>query len=154
MRLNNTLASAMAVALLLAGVSLARTEGRVVGVASIETASTTKSDDGSSKHEMSAKDLKQRLDKGEKIVIIDARAGLNGQIVKGAVLVPEDKVEEWAKTADKAAVIVTYCTCPHDETAESEMHKLRELGFQNAFSLTGGLNAARTAGIEVVAPKE
>jgi hypothetical protein len=31
---------------------------------------------------------------------------------------------------------------------------LRKLGFQNSFSLTGGLNAAKTAGIEIVVPKE
>ena len=103
---------------------------------------------------MSAKDLKQRLEKGEKIVIIDAREGLNGQIIKGALHLPENKLKEWANTADQAAVIVTYCTCPHDEAAESEVEMLRKWGFQNAFSLTGGLKAALAAGIEVVVPKE
>jgi rhodanese-related sulfurtransferase len=103
---------------------------------------------------MTAKDLKQRLDKGEKIVILDAREGLNGQIIKGAIHLPEDKLEEWAKTADKTTVIVTYCTCPHDEAAESEVHKLRQMGFPKTYSLKGGLDAARAAGIEIVAPKE
>lgn len=103
---------------------------------------------------MSAKDLKQRLDKGEKIIIIDARHDLAGQILKGAIHVPSDKLDDWAKSIDKSSVIVTYCTCPHDEAADSEMHKLREMGFKNAFSLSGGLEAARTAGIEVVAPSE
>ncbi|HEV8483688.1 MAG TPA: rhodanese-like domain-containing protein [Blastocatellia bacterium] len=154
MRLSKTLASAMAAALLLAGASLANTEGPFLGVAWIETGSTSTSDDGVSNYEMSAKDLKQRLDKGEKIVILDAREGLNGQIIKGAIHLPEDKLEEWAKTADKATVIVTYCTCPHDEAAESEVHKLRQMGFPKTFSLKGGLDAARAAGIEIVAPKE
>ena len=140
MRLNKALVSGIAAMLLLAGLALAG-----AGV---------KSDDGSAKYAISAKDLKERLDKGEKIVIIDARAGLNGQIIKGALHVPEDKLKEWSNTADKAAVIVTYCTCPHDEASEEEVEMLRKWGFQNAFSLTGGLKAAMAAGIDVVVPKE
>ena len=140
MRMNKTLVSAIVATLLLTGVALARTG--------------MKPDDGSSKQAISAKDLKERLDKGEKIVIIDARAGLNGQIIKGALHIPEDKLKEWSNTADKAAVIVTYCTCPHDEASEEEVEMLRKWGFQNAYSLTGGLKAALAAGIEVVVPKE
>ncbi|HSB08836.1 MAG TPA: rhodanese-like domain-containing protein [Blastocatellia bacterium] len=107
---------------------------------------------GNAEDHISAKDLKARLDKGEKVVIIDARHDLAGQILKGAVHLPSDKLEDWAKGVDKNTVIVTYCTCPHDEAADSEMHKLREMGFKNAYSLSGGLDAARAAGIEVVAP--
>jgi rhodanese-related sulfurtransferase len=104
--------------------------------------------------QMSAKDLKARLDKGDKIIIIDARHDLGGQILKGAIHVPSDKLDDFAKTADKSAVIVTYCTCPHDEAADAEMHRLLEMGFKNAYSLTGGMDAARNAGIEVVAPAD
>ena len=106
------------------------------------------------KQQMTAKDLKARLDKGEKVIILDARHNLGGQILKGAIHVPSDKLEEWAKTADKDAVIVTYCTCPHDEAADAEMEKLLQMGFKNAYSLTGGMDAARSAGIEVVTPAE
>jgi len=106
------------------------------------------------KQQMTAKDLKARLDNGEKVIILDARHNLGGQILKGAIHVPSDKLEEWAKTADKDAVIVTYCTCPHDEAADAEMEKLLEMGFKNAYSLTGGMDAARSAGIEVVTPAE
>jgi len=106
------------------------------------------------KQQITAKDLKARLDKGDKVVIIDARHDLVGQILKGAIHVPSDKLEEWAKTADKDAVIVTYCTCPHDEAADAEMEKLLQMGFKNAYSLTGGMDAARSAGIEVVTPAE
>ena len=106
------------------------------------------------KQQMTAKDLKARLDKGEKVIIIDARHNLGGQILKDAIHVPGDRLEEWAKTADKDAVIVTYCTCPHDEAADAEMEKLLQMGFKNAYSLTGGMDAARSAGIEVVTPAE
>ena len=62
------------------------------------------------KQQMTAKDLKMRLDKGEKVIIIDARHELGGQILKGAIHVPSDKLEAWARDADKNSVIVTYCT--------------------------------------------
>ena len=154
MRLRNSLLLAIAVTLLFAALSLAGTGGNALGVAGIDIGTTGTFDDGVSNYEMTAKDLKQRLDKGEKIVILDARAGLNGQIIKSAIHLPEDKLEEWAKTVDKSTVIVTYCTCPHDEASESEVHKLRKMGFPKTYSLKGGLDAARAAGIEIVAPKE
>lgn len=106
------------------------------------------------KPQMSAKVLKQRLDSGEKITIIDARHDLGGQIIKGAVHIPMDKLEEWAKDVDKDAIIVTYCTCPHDEAAEAEVKSLQSWGYQSAYSLKGGMNAAREAGLEIVAPTE
>jgi rhodanese-related sulfurtransferase len=106
------------------------------------------------KHEMAAADLKARLDKGEKVVVVDARSNLNGQILKGAIHVPVMSIEEWAKDKPKDTVVVTYCTCPHDEAAKSEVEKLRAMGFTNAYTLAGGLSAAQTAGIEVVAPAE
>ena len=108
----------------------------------------------SDKPQINAKDLKDRLDKGEKITIIDARHDLGGQIIKGAIHVPMDKLEDWSKDVDKNAMIVTYCTCPHDEAADAEVGKLREMGFKNSFALSGGLEAARIAGFEVVAPAE
>ena len=94
------------------------------------------------------------LDKGDKVIIIDARHSLGGEILKGAIHVPSDKLDDWAKNADKTAVIVTYCTCPHDEAADAEMLKLLQMGFKNAYSLTGGMDAARAAGIEIVAPAD
>jgi rhodanese-related sulfurtransferase len=106
------------------------------------------------KHEMAAPDLKARLDKGEKIVVIDARTSLNGQILKGAIHVPVASIGEWAKDKSKDTVVVTYCTCPHDEAAKSEVEHLRAMGFTEAYTLAGGLSAAQTAGIEVVAPAE
>jgi rhodanese-related sulfurtransferase len=119
-------------------------------------AQDAKSDKASAakKNQMSAKELKERLDKGDKVIIVDARHNLNGQIIKNAVHVPTDNLAEWAKSIDKNAVIVTYCTCPHDEAAEKEVKDLLGMGFVNAYSLMGGLDAARNAGIDVVAPKE
>jgi len=106
-------------------------------------------DDSAAKPQMSAAELKQRLDKGDKIVIVDARHSLNGEKIINAVHVPSDKLAEWAKNVDKKTVIVTYCTCPHDEAAEEEVRELKKMGFESVYSLTGGMSAARKAGIEI-----
>jgi rhodanese-related sulfurtransferase len=106
------------------------------------------------KPQITAKELKERLDKGEKIIIIDARHDLGGQIVKGAIHIPMDKLEEWAKDADKDALTVTYCTCPHDEAADAEVQKLQKMGFKKAYALSGGLDAARSAGLEIATPAD
>lgn len=106
------------------------------------------------KHEITAQELKERIDKGEKVVIIDARHDLGGQIIQSAVHVPMDRLEEWSKSVDKKTIIVTYCTCPHDEAAEAEVKSLQGWGYENAYSLKGGMNAARAAGIAIVAPTE
>ena len=108
----------------------------------------------SEKPQITAAQLKERLDQGEKITIIDARHDVSGQIVKGAIHVPMDDLEVWAKDIDKNAMIVTYCTCPHDEAADAEVVKLRQMGFKHSFALSGGLEAARIAGLEVVAPAD
>src|SRR5947207_2069109 len=108
----------------------------------------------SDKPQIMATELKKKVDQGEKVTIIDARHDLGGQIVKGAIHVPIDKLEDWAKNIDKDAMIVTYCTCPHDEAADAEVEKLRQMDFKNSFALSGGLEAARIAGFEVVTPAE
>jgi rhodanese-related sulfurtransferase len=110
--------------------------------------------DVAEKPELSATELKARLDNNESVTILDARKELSGEILKGAIHVPLNQVEQWAKSADKNMLIVAYCTCPHDETAQAAVHTLRRLGFENAFSLIGGLSAARKAGLEVVTPTQ
>lgn len=149
MQFRNALLASM-LTMALAGAAFAQTDKHSHDHGSAKADSKASTD--SAKPQIAAKDLKQRLDKGEKIVVIDARHELGGRILKGALHVPMDKLEEWAKDVNKKTVIVTYCTCPHDEAADAEVKKLREMGFDNAFALSGGLDAARAAGIEVVTP--
>jgi rhodanese-related sulfurtransferase len=54
----------------------------------------------------------------------------------------------------RTSEFVTYCTCPHDEAADAEVKKLRQMGFGDAYALSGGLDAARAAGFEIVTPSE
>lgn len=151
MRFRNMLLAAMGTLSLLVAGALAQTTQHDHDHGSAKAAGSKDSAEVG-KQQMTAKDLKARLDKGDKVIIIDARHELGGQIIKGAIHVPSDKLDAWAKDADKSAVIVTYCTCPHDEAADAEVHTLLQMGFKNAYSLTGGMDAARAAGIEVVTP--
>ena len=152
MRLRNILPVAMTTMVLLVAAAFAQTDKHAHdhGAAKADSRDSAQI----AKQQMTAKDLKARLDRGDKVIIIDARHDLGGQILKGAIHVPSDKLEDWAKDADKSAVIVTYCTCPHDEAADAEMHTLLQMGFKNAYSLTGGMDAARSVGIEVVTPAD
>ena len=138
-------------ATVIAGGAAARTAKHVNGYGSVMAAQSKTTDDAG-KPQITAKDLKQRLDRGDKITIIDARHEVGGEMLKGALHVPGDKLEDWAKNVDKDSVIVTYCTCPHDEAADAEVQKLQTMGFKNAYALAGGLDAAKSAGFAVVSP--
>jgi rhodanese-related sulfurtransferase len=144
---------AMMLTAAMAGAAFAQTDKHAHHHDSAKAAESKASTDAA-KPQIAAKELKQRLDNGERIVVIDARHELGGQILKGAIHVPMDRLEAWAKDVDKKTVIVTYCTCPHDEAADAEVKTLRQMGFSDAYALSGGLDAARAAGLEVVAPSE
>lgn len=108
--------------------------------------------DSSVARPMTADALKARIAKGEKVVIVDARSELDGEIIKNAVHVPDEQLVAWSDTAPKDVPIVIYCTCEHDEAAIGEVLGLQNLGFTNAYVLEGGLAAAKKAGIDVVTP--
>jgi rhodanese-related sulfurtransferase len=101
---------------------------------------------------MKAEDLKKKLDAGEKVVVVDGRDDLDGQIVKGAVQVSEMQLVPWSEKAPKDVPLVFYCTCTDDGIAIGDVVGLQNLGFTNAYYLEGGLDAARKAGIAVVKP--
>ena len=152
MRIRNALFAAVMLTALM-GAALAQTDKHNHEHSS-GLAADSKASPESAKPQIAAKDLKARIDKGEKITIIDARHDVGGEIIKGAIHVPSDQLEAWAKSADKSSVIITYCTCPHDEAADGEVKTLRAMGFINAYALSGGLDAARAAGFEIVPPAD
>jgi hypothetical protein len=55
-------------------------------------------------------EVRQRQKAGQKPIIVDTRASVSDEIVKGAVVVPADGLEAWAKGIPKNALIVAYCT--------------------------------------------
>jgi hypothetical protein len=59
---------------------------------------------------MNIQDVQKHRTAGDKIIIVDARAQETDVIVPGAVHVPNDEIDTWAKGTPKDALIVTYCT--------------------------------------------
>jgi hypothetical protein len=54
-------------------------------------------------------ELQRRRDAGEKAIIVDARSSVTDVTARGAVHVPADRLEAWAKQTRKDALIVAYC---------------------------------------------
>ena len=55
-------------------------------------------------------EVQKRIAAGEKPIVLDTRGHLGDVIAKDAVVVPNDRVETWAKDKPRDALIVTYCT--------------------------------------------
>jgi hypothetical protein len=55
-------------------------------------------------------EVQQRRDAGERPIILDARASVGDVIIRGAVHVPTERIEAWAKDTPKDVLIVAYCT--------------------------------------------
>ena len=56
-------------------------------------------------------EVQQRRDAGEKPIILDARTSVGSDvIIRGAVHVPNERIEAWAKDTAKDVLIVAYCT--------------------------------------------
>jgi hypothetical protein len=55
-------------------------------------------------------EVQQRLKAGEKAILVDARSSVGDLVAQGAVRVPPDRLEAWAKDVPKKSLIVAYCT--------------------------------------------
>jgi hypothetical protein len=65
--------------------------------------------DAGTARRMSPDEVQRRRAAGEKPILLDARGSVGDAMLKGAVHVPEEKLEAWAKTKPKDALIVAYC---------------------------------------------
>lgn len=92
-------------------------------------------------------DVKARMAANVKMVVVDVRGAITGEIVKGAAHVPSDKLEAWSKDMAKDTLIVTYCACGSEGSSKAAVRKLQELGFTNAFALKGGIQGWQAAGM-------
>jgi hypothetical protein len=55
-------------------------------------------------------EVQRRRDAGEKMIVLDARGSVADGMIRGAVHVPSDQLDAWAKGVRKDALIVAYCT--------------------------------------------
>ena len=54
--------------------------------------------------------VQQRREADQHLIILDARARVGDVMIRGAVHVPNERIETWAKDAPKDTLIVAYCT--------------------------------------------
>jgi sulfur-carrier protein adenylyltransferase/sulfurtransferase len=93
--------------------------------------------------EMTVTELKQRLDRGEKLTIIDVREPHEWEIgnlgPQGAKLIPLGELPQRADEIDRDATVVLQCRS--GARSERALHFLRSKGHSNLYNLTGGILA-------------
>jgi rhodanese-related sulfurtransferase len=101
---------------------------------------------------VTADEVLARLDRGEPLVFVDARSEeewqASGERLSGAVRmspVVRDE-EETLPLIPRDRGIITYCTCPHEESAARVASFLVFRGYKDVHPLYGGMEAWRRAG--------
>jgi sulfur-carrier protein adenylyltransferase/sulfurtransferase len=95
--------------------------------------------------EMTAKDLKARLDSGRPPVLLDVRQDWETKLcrLENSIHIPIEEIELRTEELDPVSEIVVYCHQGVRSAAVADY--LRSLGFTDVKNLAGGLDAwART----------
>jgi hydroxyacylglutathione hydrolase len=99
---------------------------------------------------VSAHEVKPQYDRGD-ITVIDVREAdqFANSHIPGALQIPLARIEGEIPYLPKNKPIVTYCTCPAEESSGQAVQILRNGGITDAAALQGGLAAWRKAGYPV-----
>ena len=89
--------------------------------------------------DMTPRELKERLDRGEPIVIVDVREPQEYQInrIAGSTLIPLGELPQRYEELDRSAAIV--CQCKSGVRSAKAAAFLRGIGFKNVRNLAGGI---------------
>lgn len=97
--------------------------------------------------------LKEKLDRGEPVVIVDVRHPLDllstPFTLPGAIRIPLEKLKEKHAEIRQDAEIVLYCTCPNQASSAHAVQLLRLSGFSDVKALVGGFDSWRKKGYSV-----
>jgi rhodanese-related sulfurtransferase len=87
------------------------------------------------------KELKARLDKGDKLVLLDVREPWENQLAKldNSVLIPLGTLPQAFSTLDQNTEII--CYCHHGMRSADATGFLLQQGFPNVKNLVGGIDA-------------
>jgi membrane protein DedA with SNARE-associated domain/rhodanese-related sulfurtransferase len=92
-------------------------------------------------------ELRQKLDNGENPAILDLRSGtelkLDPSIIRGAVHVEMDKIDNWSQKMARNLDIIVYCSCPNEVSSARFALLLKRKGFTSVRPLLGGIDAWR-----------
>lgn len=98
-------------------------------------------------------ELKQRLDRGENVLIVDLRTALDIQAaplgIAGARWIPPEKLDGKRQPIPPGKLVVFYCAEPREATSARIAGLLSRNGYRNVRPLSGGLEAWRHAGFPV-----
>ncbi|HYU33732.1 MAG TPA: molybdopterin-synthase adenylyltransferase MoeB [Thermoanaerobaculia bacterium] len=91
--------------------------------------------------EMTVSDLKERLERGETLTVLDVRTEQEYEIARipGAQLIPLHELQDRLGELDPAATIVAHCH--HGGRSAQAVGFLRQMGFDRAVNLAGGIDA-------------
>ena len=93
--------------------------------------------------ELTPEQLRQRLETGEPLLLIDVREPYEWQIAnleaQGAQLIPLGDLADRLDTIDTDQEIVLYCRSG-SRSASAQQH-MRSRGFERVYNLRGGINA-------------
>ena len=113
--------------------------------------------DEPAKDRITIQKLKQKMDDGEEIIVVDVRGNPDYRAslvkIKGAIRIPPGEIEARLKELPKDKEIVTYCSCVNESTSGAAAQTLLSHGFKNVKALVGGLDKWEAAGYPVE-PKE
>jgi membrane protein DedA with SNARE-associated domain/rhodanese-related sulfurtransferase len=94
-------------------------------------------------------ELRQKLDAGEKLVILDLRSKAELErdpfTIQGAIHLILDDVEKRRNEFPRDRDIIVYCSCPNEATAAKVALLLQRHGFTRVRPLLGGIDAWREA---------
>jgi adenylyltransferase/sulfurtransferase len=91
--------------------------------------------------EMTVQELKERLDAGEPLTLLDVRNPQEYEVARipGTVLIPLHELQQRTDELDPAATIVVHCH--HGGRSANAVAYLRSLGYEKAINLAGGIDA-------------
>ena len=96
--------------------------------------------------EITASELKRRLDAGDALTLIDVREPYEWDIANldayGAKLIPLGDITDRADEIDRSREIIVYCRS--GKRSESAVRHLQGQGFENIWNLRGGINSWAT----------
>jgi membrane protein DedA with SNARE-associated domain/rhodanese-related sulfurtransferase len=105
---------------------------------------------------ISPEELKQRLDGGEDVVIVDLRHEIEfdaePETISGAVRMDPSDLEEAIEVIPRDREIILFCSCPNEATAAQMALRLRSQGITRIRPLAEGLEGWRKRGFPMQPP--
>jgi rhodanese-related sulfurtransferase len=126
----------------------------VVGFAAARSAKTSAGPAGPAPagtfRRISAEELKVLVDQ-QRVTIIDVRSSdqFLAAHIPGSLQIPLARIDGETPYLPKDRMIVTYCTCPAEESSGQAVEILNHRGLTNAAALQGGLEAWQRNGYEI-----